>query len=200
MNRLTLTLLFLAGLALLVLLMWWGYRNRARRQAKVLPPFPDAPAALVAAVRDGSAVTLLPPSTGVYASTVTAASWQDRVAVGDLGFRADATAHLVTDGLLLDRVGATPVWIPAGSVREARTEAGIAGKVMGGDGLLVVRWAVDGHEFDTGFRADDKDDYDLWVPAVRALRPTGSADSNGSTPTGTPVSAPAPTPEVRDGE
>ncbi|GAA3006777.1 PH-like domain-containing protein [Actinokineospora diospyrosa] len=191
MNRFTLTLLFLAVLALLVLLMWWGYRNRARRQAEVLPPFPDAPAALLAAISDGTAVTLLPPSTGVYASTVTTASWQDRVAIGDIGFRADATAYLVADGVLIDRVGATAVWIPAGAVREARTEAGIAGKVMGGDGLLVVRWAVDSHEFDTGFRADDKDDYDRWVPAVRALSSSKTSPS-GPTPTDAP--------EVRDGE
>ncbi|SDC67698.1 PH-like domain-containing protein [Actinokineospora iranica] len=177
MNRLGLTALFAAVFVLLVLLMWWGYRNRARRQAAVLPAFPAAPETVLAGVREGTAETLLPPSTGVYASTVTDASWQDRVAVGDMGFRADATAHLLPEGLLFDRAGASPVWIPAESVRAARTEAGIAGKVMGRDGLLVVRWAVGGHEFDTGFRADDKDDYDSWVPALRAL-----------------------TPEVRDGE
>ncbi len=181
MNRLSLTLLFLVAFLLLVALMWWGYRNRGRRQAAVLPPFPAAPETLLRGARDGTADTLLPPSTGVYASTVTDASWQDRVAVGDVGFRAAATAHLFADGLLFDRSGATPVWIPAESVRAARTEDGIAGKVMGRDGLLVVRWALDGHEFDTGFRADDKDDYELWVPALRALGPTE-------------------TPEVRDGE
>ncbi|PPK63902.1 transporter [Actinokineospora auranticolor] len=169
MNRLSLTLLFVAVFLLLVALMWWGYRNRARRQAKVLPALPTAPEDLLASVRSGAAETVLPPSTGVYASTVTGASWQDRVAVGDVGFRADATAHLLADGLLFDRTGATPVWIPAGSVRAARTEAGIAGKVMGRDGLLVVRWAVGEQEFDTGFRADDKDDYERWVPALRAL-------------------------------
>jgi len=169
-NRLGLTLLFLAVFALLVALMWWGYRNRARRQSH-LPAFPEVPAGLLDRVRAGEAEPLLPPSTGVYASTVTDRSWQDRVAVGDVGFRADATAHLLPDGLLFDRTGATPVWIPAESVRAARTEAGIAGKVMGGGGLLVVRWAVGEQQFDTGFRADDKDDYDTWVPALGALNP-----------------------------
>ncbi|WP_084467972.1 hypothetical protein [Actinokineospora inagensis] len=169
MNRLGLTLLFLLLIVVLGLLMWWGYRNRARRQAKVLPAFPEAPTALVTAVHEGTAETLLPPSTGVYASTVTSQSWQDRVAVGDVGFRSEATAHLLEEGLLFERAGANPVWIPAGSLRAARTEAGIAGKVMGADGLLVVRWAIDDHEFDTGFRADDKDDYERWVPALSAL-------------------------------
>jgi hypothetical protein len=169
-SRLVLTLIVLALIALLVALMWWGFRGRRRRQAD-LPAFPEVPAGLLERVRDGKAEPLLPPSTGVYASTVTDQSWQDRVAVGDVGFRADATAHLLTEGLLFDRGGATPVWIPAASVRAARTEAGIAGKVMGRDGLLVVRWAIGEHEFDTGFRADDKDDYDTWVPALSALNP-----------------------------
>ena len=170
MSRLGLTLLFLAVFLLLVALMWWGYRGRARRQAD-LPAFPGVPEGVLEKVRAGTAEPLLPPSTGVYASTVTDRSWQDRVAVGDVGFRADATAHLLPDGLLFDRTGATPVWIPAESVRAARTEAGIAGKVMGRDGLLVVRWAIGEHEFDTGFRADDKDDYDPWVQALGALNP-----------------------------
>lgn len=177
MARALLTLATLAVVALLVALMWWGYRNRARRQAAALPPFPTVPDGLLEAARAGSAGDLLPPSTGVYASTVTDAGWQDRVAVGDVGFRAEATAHLLPSGVLFDRVGADPVWVPADAVVDARTAAGIAGKVMGRDGLLVVRWRVGDQRFDTGFRADDKDDYESWVPAVRAL---GSPHTGGT--------------------
>ncbi|MFC5288582.1 transporter [Actinokineospora guangxiensis] len=166
--RAALTVLVLLILVGLVALMWWGYRNRRKRQAH-LPALPAAPEALLAKVRAGTADDLIPPSTGVYASTVTDASWQDRVGAGDVGFRADATAHLLAEGLLFDRTGAQPVWIPKESVLDARTAPGIAGKVMGRDGLLVVRWRVDGQEFDTGFRADDKDDYQTWVPALRSL-------------------------------
>ncbi|MGW5054655.1 PH-like domain-containing protein [Actinokineospora sp. NPDC004072] len=168
MTRALLTLLTLAVLVGLAALMWWGYRNRRKRQAH-LPAFPQAPAELLAAVRAGTAPDLLPPSTGLYASTVTDAGWQDRVAIGDIGFRAEATAHLLAEGVLFDRTGAQPVWIPAADVVDARTEPGIAGKVMGGAGLLVVRWRIGDHEFDTGFRADDKDDYQTWVPALRSL-------------------------------
>ncbi|SDJ10248.1 hypothetical protein SAMN05192558_11035 [Actinokineospora alba] len=170
MSRLGLSLLFLAIFLLLVGLMLWGYRNRGRRQSAVLPAFPQVPAGLLERVRSRETEELLPPSTGVYASTVTDKSWQDRVAVGDVGYRADATAHLLTEGVLFDRTGASPVWIPAESVVDARTEAGIAGKIMGGDGLLVIRWAIGDSQFDTGFRADEKTDYETWVPAVRALK------------------------------
>ncbi|WP_436500150.1 transporter [Actinokineospora sp. HUAS TT18] len=169
MTRLQLSLIVLAVFLLLAGLMWLGYRNRARRQAKVLPAFPAVPDGLLDRLGEGE---LLPPLTGVYASTVTDKGWQDRVAVGDIGFRADATLHLLPTGLLFDRLGASPLWIPAESVVDARTEAGIAGKVMGGDGVLVVRWKIDGHQFDTGFRADDKSEYENWARAVRALPET----------------------------
>jgi hypothetical protein len=169
MTRIQLTLIIFAIFLLLIALMWVGYRNRGRRQSAVLPAFPRVPDGLLDTVRVGEPDLTIPPSTGVYVSTVTTASWQDRVAIGDVGFRADATVYLVPDGVLFDRTGASPLWIPADAVVDARTEAGIAGKVMGGDGLLVVRWQIDGHEFDTGFRADDKTDYQTWVPAIRAL-------------------------------
>ncbi|CRK58064.1 FIG024784: Integral membrane protein related to pyrimidine synthesis [Alloactinosynnema sp. L-07] len=172
MNRLELSLVVLAVFLLLAGLMWWGYRNRARRQAAVLPTFPTVPDGLIDRINRGEAEELLPPLTGVYASTVTDKSWQDRVAVGDIGFRADATVHLLPTGVLFDRLGASPLWIPADAVVDARTEAGIAGKVMGGDGVLVVRWKIEDHQFDTGFRADDKSEYQNWARAVRALPET----------------------------
>jgi hypothetical protein len=159
--RIVLTLAIVVFFLLCVLAMWWGYRNRARRQDAVLPEFPQPP-------KDLSA-DLLAPATGVYISTTTAKSWQDRVAIGDIGFRAAATLHLTGDGVLFDREGADRVWIPAGSVVSARTDRAIAGKVMARDGLLVVRWRLGEHELDTGFRGDDKDVYADWVEALQGL-------------------------------
>ena len=44
-----------------------------------------------------------------------------------------------------------------------RTETGIAGKVMTHDGILAIRWTLpSGTEIDTGFRADDRRQYDKW--------------------------------------
>lgn len=165
--RVVLTLAIVAFFLLCVLAMWWGYRNRARRQHAALPRFPQPPETL-----DDD---LLTPVTGVYISTTTAKSWQDRVAVGDVGFRAAATMRLTGDGVLFDRAGADRVWIPAGSVVSARTDRAIAGKVMKRDGLIVVRWRLGEHELDTGFRGDDKDVYADWVEALTGLAKGGAA-------------------------
>jgi hypothetical protein len=42
-------------------------------------------------------------------------------------------------------------------------ERGIAGKVVARSGLLAIRWRLpSGVEIDTGFRANDRDEYDGW--------------------------------------
>jgi hypothetical protein len=165
MTRVLLVLIVLAFFLLCVAAMWWGWRNRARRQAETLPALPVAPVEL--------GDELLPESSGVYVSTTTDESWQDRVAVGDVGFRSEATLHLHDKGLLIDRVGATPVWIPREAVRDARVGQGLAGKVMLGDGLLIVRWQVCDQLLDSGFRADEKEHYQEWVTALRSMAGVG---------------------------
>ncbi len=101
-----------------------------------------------------------------------APSWQDRIAVGDIGFRATGELSRWTRGILLERDGASAIWIPNESIRAIRTERGLAGKVMTKDGVLVIRWELPtGTEIDTGFRGDDKTMYPVWV------RETSSDDS-----------------------
>jgi hypothetical protein len=167
MTRLLLSLAVLAFFLLCLYGMWRGWQRRARRQAAVLPAFPQAPGQLGA--------ELLPEATGVYVGTTFAGDWQDRIAVGDIGFRSAATLRLTRSGLLVDREGAEPIWIPAESVREARTARGLANKVMTKDGLFVVRWQLEDQLLDTGFRGDDKDVYEQWVSAVERLAPVQSS-------------------------
>lgn len=159
MTRLLLTAAVLAVFLLCLYGMWRGWRRRARRQAEVLPAFPRPPA-------DPGVATL--ETTGVYVGTTIGDDWQDRVAVGDIGHRAEAVLKLTEQGVLVDRTGASPLWIPARDVRGARTARGLAGKVMTADGLLVVRWQLGEQVVDTGFRGDDKDVYEQWVNALNA--------------------------------
>jgi hypothetical protein len=157
MTRVLLSLAVLAIFLLCLYGMWRGWRRRARRQAGVLPEFPQPPA------EPGEARL---ETTGVYVGTTIGDDWQDRVAVGDIGHRANATLKLTDRGVLVERTGASAMWIPRDGVEGARTARGLAGKVMTADGLLVLRWRLGGQTFDTGFRGDDKDVYEQWVQAL----------------------------------
>lgn len=155
--------LLVVVLVVVALGMRTGWRNRARWQSVLLPDFEQPPP------RVGEEEPLLPELTGVYVGSTFAGDWQDRVALGDVGLRAAAVLRLSRAGLLVERTGASPLWIGAQSLLGARTGAALAGKVMGGDGLLLVRWRHGEQELDMGFRGDDKAAYGSWVAAVTAL-------------------------------
>jgi hypothetical protein len=156
----TRSVLVLACVAFVVLLcagMWWGWRNRAKRQAG-LPAPPALPADLGAPE--------LPGVAGVYVGTTFAASWQDRVVHAGLGVRAGAELSWYGGGAVIDRDGAEPVFIPRGDLLTARLAPGLAGTVVGAGGLLVLTWRLGEAVLDTGFRADDKTSYPQWVRTI----------------------------------
>ncbi|MGW5382774.1 PH-like domain-containing protein [Nocardia sp. NPDC003963] len=145
--------------ALFVYLMYRGWRNRGARQTERIGELPPVPGETGAQV--------LEPTTGLYLGSTIAPSWQDRIAVGDLGFRATAELTRFEHGILLERQGASAIWIPAESISAIRTERGHAGKVMSEGGVLVIRWTLPtGTEIDTGFRGDDKTVYPAWARAT----------------------------------
>ncbi len=133
-----------------------GWLHRAQRQAELigaLPPLPDTVGpALIGATK------------GLYVGSTIAPSWQDRIAVGDLGFRSKAVLTRYPEGIMLQRTGASPIWIPDESITAIRTERGIAGKALTHDGILAIRWRLpSGTEIDTGFRGDDRRELANWV-------------------------------------
>jgi hypothetical protein len=144
--------------------MRWGWKNRGRRQGDL---------AVLPAIPTELGPALLPEMTALYVGTTTAENWQDRVVARGLGLRAAATATLTEAGLYIDRQGAEPVFVPADSILGVGLGAGLAGKVMGAGGLLVVRWRLgvgpDAVELDTGLRADDRTVYPDWVHAIEAM-------------------------------
>lgn len=156
MDRVLIVIGFIVFWIAMIALIFWGWRGRQKRQAESIGTFPEVPADLGA--------TILEPTTGLYVGSTIAPSWQDRIAVGDIGHRAVAELSRHDAGILLTRTGESDIWIPQESIRAIRTERGLAGKVMTKDGLLVIRWALPtGTEIDTGFRADDKLVYPEWV-------------------------------------
>jgi hypothetical protein len=157
------SLIMAALLALLIAFfirqMLRGWLHRAQRQAELigsLPPLPDTVGpAIIGATK------------GLYVGSTIAPSWQDRIAVGDLGFRAKAVLTRYPEGIMLQRTGAGPIWIPDASITAIRTERGIAGKALTHDGILAIRWKLpSGTEIDTGFRGDDRRELANWTGEV----------------------------------
>ncbi|MEO3933387.1 hypothetical protein WMO79_11300 [Micrococcaceae bacterium Sec7.4] len=160
--------LVLIGLALV--LIWFGWRNRLRRQADV-DPLPEIPTELGVA---------LAVADGQYVATTTAGDWLDRIAVHNLGLRTNAELSVHPDGVLFDRSGAGPVFIPAASLTGVRQESGMAGKFVEKDGLLVLSWMLGTRELDSGFRTRHAADKTILLTALQDLipaAPQANADS-----------------------
>jgi hypothetical protein len=136
--------------------MMRGWLRRAQRQVEMigtLPPLPDTVGPV-----------LIQATRGLYVGSTIAPSWQDRIAVGDLGFRSKAVLTRYPEGIMLQRTGASPIWIPDDAITAIRTERGIAGKALTYDGILAIRWKLpSGTEIDTGFRSDDRRELANWI-------------------------------------
>lgn len=168
MTRVLLVAACLLLFVLALLGMWLGWRHRGRRQ-DWLPELPPVPAAL------GS--ELSPPLTGLYVGTTLATRWQDRIVARGLGTRAAALARLTEAGVLIERQGGDPVFLPSGQLVDARLEPALAGKVVGQGGLLVLRWRHGDHDLDTGLRADDKTGYPAWLTVLNRADRTPASEN-----------------------
>jgi hypothetical protein len=142
--------------AFLIRQMTRGWLHRAQRQLELIGRLPALP--------DSVGPAIIPATKGLYVGSTLAPRWLDRVAVGDLGFRGKATLTRFPEGIMVQRSGATPIWIPDESITAIRTERGIAGKALTHDGILAIRWRLpSGTEIDTGFRGDDRRELANWV-------------------------------------
>jgi hypothetical protein len=144
-------------IAVVIQLMMRGWRRRAQRQAELIGTLPDVPDTV------GSAII---STRGSYVGCTLAPRWNDRITVGDLGYRSKAVLTRYPEGIMLQRIRARPIWIPQESITAIRTERGIAGKVTVRNGILAIRWRLpSGVEIDTGFRANNRTEYAVWLEA-----------------------------------
>lgn len=144
-------------IAVLIHAMMRGWRHRIERQEQMVGTMPPLP--------DTVGPALVPATKGLYVGSTLVPHWNDRVAAGDLGFRAKAVLTRYPEGIMLQRTGAGPIWIPDDSISAIRTEKNLAGKALTHEGILAIRWRLpSGVEIDTGFRADDRRDYLKWLP------------------------------------
>lgn len=149
--------------------VWAGWRHRSARQSTIAVP-PPTP--------DDLGPDLVTPLTGVYISTTTAGSWQDRIVAHGLGRRAAGAARLSVEGICIEREGESDIFVPVADLAAVTTAAGIAGKVMGQpDGILLLRWDLGGTLVDSGFRADDRDAQDDFIDAAIGIIPANPSIS-----------------------
>jgi hypothetical protein len=157
--RVLLTLLILGVLSGVYWLMWRGWKNRAARQADLPAPESTAP--------QGS--TLGEAVEGVYASTTTHGDWLDRIAAHGLGVRSNARVRVGSSGVLFEREAAPDVFVPAESLESVQAAPGIAGKVTGGEGVVLVTWRLGERVVDTGFHPRAKGDRARLVDGIDAV-------------------------------
>ena len=145
-----------------------GWKRRSQQQVEMIGTLPPMPDILGPAI--------IAPTRGLYVGCTIAPDWLNRVTVGDLGYRCNAVLTRYPKGILVERSGTGPIWIPQESIVGVRTERGLAGKVLPGArtgtnaaGILVIRWRLpSGTEIDTGFRADDRRGYGQWTTGEAA--------------------------------
>jgi len=146
------------SIAVVIQLMMRGWRRRAQRQAELIGTLPDIPDEV------GAASTT---TRGIYVGCTLSPAWNERITAGDLGYRSKAVLTRYPEGVLLQRIRANPIWIPQESITAIRTERGMAGKVAARNGILAIRWRLpSGVEIDTGFRANNREEYAGWLQEV----------------------------------
>jgi hypothetical protein len=162
------------GLLLLVVLVYWlmrqgwNWRRTLQSDLPALPAVPEDPG------------TPLLEADGRYHGTTTAGNWLDRVVAHGLGTRSLAGLVLTERGLLISRPGDVDLWLPAEQLTGARTDSGIAGKVVPA-GLLVIGWRLRDRELESGVRLDHPDQHPAWVAAIEQLA-TRTKKTEGVTP------------------
>ncbi|WP_241562151.1 hypothetical protein [Streptomyces hoynatensis] len=160
---------WVVGLLLLVALVYWLMREGWKWRATLQGDLPELPRP---AEGDGAGAARL-RMTGRYHGTTTAGQWLDRIVAHGLGARSRATLTLTGEGVLVERTGAPGFLIPAGRIRGARPEKGIAGKVLTEGGLLVITWEHGERLLDSGFRSDRAAEHAEWIAALGPYAPGG---------------------------
>jgi len=167
-------------LLVVVLLAWWGMRagweHRRRRTQDVVPTIPAVP--------DDLGPALVGPLEAVYVSSTLAGQWLERVVANDLGVRSPAQVSVHDAGVLVRRTGAHDVFVPRDALRGAARAPGIAGKVVGRDGIVVLTWlppgAPEDHALDTGLLPRHAADRDALLAALAAPEPQTPAAPSGT--------------------
>ena len=140
-DRLLLTVAMLGVMALIYWGMWRGW-HRSEGQS---------PASLAVAPA-GWTPRLV--GSAIYASTTHRGQWMRRVGWFDLGARSRAEVAVGPEGVRIARDGSEPFFIARDRIESIHLAPGIAGKIVGGKGVLIISWRPGTLPVDTGILPD----------------------------------------------
>lgn len=182
MDRVAPTLVVVAVLLGVVGLMWWSWRARSRRDARLPAGYPHPP----------TYPAELATARVLYVATTPRDRPLERLIITGLGFRARAVLTVTAAGVDLAVPGEEAVFIPAEAI-ELLTPATLAiDRVVETDGLLRLGWRLRGADatasdmatasdglvsVDSYFRIPENFDRDHITDAIRSI----AADADGST-------------------
>lgn len=137
----------LAFLALLLVLMFLGWRARQRRQSAIA-----APAAVPAALG-----MVHGRFDGFYVATTVAGEPLNRIAVRGLGYRARAAVTVADAGIVLALRGESEVFIAVPALRDVTRATWTIDRVVEEGGLVLIAWRLGETPVDTYFRLPDSE-------------------------------------------
>ncbi|MGW8455236.1 PH-like domain-containing protein [Streptomyces niveus] len=154
---------WVVGLLLFIALVYWLMRQGWKWRGSLQSDLPELPQASEVT---GEATLRL---SGRYHGSTTAGQWLDRIVAHGLGVRSRVELTLTDAGVDVVRPGAADFFVPAGQLRAARLDKGIAGKVLAEGGLLILTWQHGDRLLDSGFRSDRAAEHTAWVDAVNLM-------------------------------
>lgn len=161
----------------------WFRRTRRQEADGALPPLPA----------DLSEREPLAAVEGMYVATCLRGNHFDRVMGHGLGLRTSARTFVYHDGVLYDRDGAEPLWVPAESVQGHGTTSGMVGKFVERDGIVLLGWRLRDQEVDTGMRTKSRDGKAALIAAFDHLLAQRDGSADGQTATGSDSTNPGTT-------
>ena len=148
-------------LVLMMLGIFFGRRNRTKRQQ-----FVTAPADIPTGVLDQQPRTVVD---GTYVSTVLGQDLLERVVAHRLGNPAAAQIEVHTEGIALLRAGEPNIFIPVQDLTSVKTVSGIAGKFVEKDGILAMSWNLGDTLVTTGLRTETITEHQQLLTALEQL-------------------------------
>jgi dihydroorotase len=158
----------LAFLAVALLLVALGWRNRRKRQS-YLPALEPVPAELGAAILTGA---------GLYVATTLTGQRLERVTVGGLGFRSRVVIGVYSSGVVLAIPGQDDLFIPEAAIADVSRSTWTIDRVVEDGGLVCLGWTLGDTAVESFFRVEDSDSL---LAALGTFGPFSSLPSDNDT-------------------